>query len=211
MVYRLPEIAREVRVTLDCNNMSDRLLDTGDVDTLTVDEIIVSKILDAVRRVHSQAPIFLLESGHTFGDAIYWGDQGSGWVLLPDDFMRLIVFRMSDWSRAVMTAITPMDPEYQLQGSQYKGLRGTPQMPLCVLNIRPEGKVLEFYSCKTTNAQVSEAVYLPYPRVDTDGGIDICERCYNAVIYTAAALVLTTLGENDKATAMFELANTALN
>jgi hypothetical protein len=201
---------RDVRVCLDQNMTSEQLLQTDDIDTLALDDIIRSKILEAVVRVHTNAPTYLLEQGHNFGDAVYWGNLESGWVLLPQDFMRLIVFEMSDWERAVFTAISTIDSEYELQRQRIKALRGTAQKPVCVISVRPEGRALEFYSCKSESAYVRRAQYLPYPKIDKDEGIDICERCYTGVVYAAASLVLLTLGEAEKSSALSEISKTAL-
>lgn len=205
MVYSIHDVMRDVRVCLDQNMCSEPLLVTGDVDTLSLDEIVRSKIVDGVERVHRSAPTYLLEGGHNFGDAVYWGDLESGWVLLPNDFMRLIVFEMSDWERAVFAAISDTDAEYALQRQRVKALRGTAQRPVCVLTTRPEGRVLEFYSCRSEDAYVRRGQYLPYPMIDGDGGIDICERCYQKAVYAAAGLTLLTLGEAEKAAALMEL------
>lgn len=209
-VYLLDEIAKDVRIAIDQNMQSETLVDFGDVDTLSLNDIIKSKIVDAVKRIHSTAPSYLLDGGHNFGDAIYWKELESGWCLLPEDFMRLVVFQMDDWERAVYHAISEDDEEYQKQSSRFKGVRGTPQKPVCAIAIRPEGRVLEFYSCKSTDAMVSRAVYLPYPKVDKDNGIQICERCYQAVVYTIASLVLITYGSADQSKALLELAKSTL-
>lgn len=201
---------QDVRICIDQNMTSDALLKTGDIDTLSLDDIIRSKILEAVQRVHMDAPNYLLEGGHNFGDAVYWRELESGWVLLPPDFMRLVVFEMDDWEQAVYQAISTDDPEYEKQRSRFKGIRGTAQRPVCAIAIRPEGRVLEFYSCKSEDAQVSRAMYIPYPNIDEDGGVDICERCYDAVVYTAAGLTLLTCGEVEKGNAVSELAQTFL-
>lgn len=210
MVYNIHDVMRDVRICLDQNMTSEQLLHDNDIDTLTLDEIIRSKILEAVVRVHSIAPTYLLEEGHNFGEAVFWGDLESGWVLLPQDFMRLIVFEMSDWGRAVYAAISPTDPKYALQRQRIKALRGTAQKPVCAIAMRPEGRVLEFYSCKSEEAYVRRAQYLPYPKTDRNDGIDISERCYTAVKYAAASLTLHTLGEADKASAFAELSKSAL-
>ena len=201
---------QDVRICLDQNMESDALIESGDIDTLALDEIIKSKILEAIQRVHRDAPNYLLEGGHNFGDAVYWRELESGWVLLPPDFMRLVVFEMDDWEQAVYQAISTDDPEYEKQRSRFKGIRGTAQHPVCAIAIRPEGRVLEFYSCKSKNAQVSRAMYIPYPKIDEDNGVDICERCYNAVVYTAAGLTLLTCGETEKGNSVSELAQTFL-
>ena len=210
MIYQLDKIMQDVRICLDQNMTSDALLESGDIDTLALDDIIRSKILEAVQRVHMDAPNYLLEGGHNFGDAVYWRELESGWVLLPPDFMRLVVFEMDDWEQAVYQAISTDDPEYEKQRSRFKGIRGTAQRPVCAIAIRPEGRVLEFYSCKSKNAQVSRAMYIPYPKIDEDNGVDICERCYNAVVYTAAGLTLLTCGETEKGNSVSELAQTFL-
>lgn len=210
MVYNIHEVMRDVRVCLDQNMESDQLLLTGDVDTLSLDEIVRSKILEAVVRVHTKAPTYLLESGHNFGDAVYWDAMESGWVLLPEDFMRLIVFEMSDWERPVYLAISAEDPDYARQRQRVKALRGTAQKPVCVIGQRQEGRVLEFYSCKSEKAYVRRAQYLPYPKIDRDEGIDICERCYRAVVNAAASLTLLTFGESEKSASMMEISNAEL-
>ena len=153
-VYHLDEIAGDVRIALDQNTTSDVLKEIGDVDTLALNDIIKSKIIEAVKRVHSSAPPYLLDGGHNFGDEVYWQK--------------------------------------------------------CDISIRPEGRVLEFYSCKSQDATVSRAVYLPYPKIDKYGAIEICQRCYDAVVYTIAALVLTTFGDVEKSSALNELAKSVL-
>lgn len=201
---------QDVRICLDQNMTSDALLELGDIDTLALDDIIRSKILEAVQRVHIDAPNYLLEGGHNFGDAVYWRELESGWVLLPPDFLRLVVFEMDDWETAVYQAISTDDPEYEKQHSRFKGIRGTAQRPVCAVAIRPEGRVLEFYSCKSNAAQVSRAMYIPYPTIDEDGGVDICERCYGSVVYQVAGLTLVSCGEPDKAKLFFERSQTLL-
>ena len=68
-VYHLDEIAGDVRIALDQNTTSDVLKEIGDVDTLALNDIIKSKIIEAVKRVHSSAPPYLLDGGHNFGAA----------------------------------------------------------------------------------------------------------------------------------------------
>lgn len=206
MVYRLEEIERDVRTAIDENRTSEQLITDGDVETLSLNDIIRSKIEEAVRRVETTAPVHYLEEGHVFGDAIYWESNGSGWILLPDDFMRLVAFRMSDWERTCYMAISADDPTYDLQSSRYKGIRGNVQKPVCAIVNRAEGKALEFYSCDSEEAYVKRASYIPYPSIDEDDGIDISERCYTAVVYTTAALVLTAYGASEQAAAMSALA-----
>lgn len=210
MIYNIKKIARDVRVAIDENRQNSPLLAERDIETLTLDEIIESKICEAVRLVHQGAAYFLLETGHNMNDELYWDKDCSGHILLPDDFMRLVVFEMSDWERPVFDVLSETDPEYSLQKSRYKGIRGNYQKPVCAIVMRPEGRVLEFYSCKDEDATIRRAVYLPYPEVDEFGGIDISERCYTAVVYMTAYLTILTTGNAERANMYLETAKQSM-
>ncbi|WP_305277892.1 hypothetical protein [uncultured Duncaniella sp.] len=198
MIVQAEEMARAVRVAIDMNKGDEPLIMEGDTDTLTLDEIIMSKLADAVRMVVSEAPLHLLESGHDFGDCdLHIGDDGKGFVILPRDFMRLLCFRMSDWTRPVYEAITESDALYGRQSSKWKGVCGSASRPVCAVVRRSEGLVLEFYSSRSGRATVAQATYLPYPIVDRDGGIDVAEGCYRAAVYRAASLALASVGDQN--------------
>lgn len=210
MVVQAEEMARAVRVAIDMNRRSDGLLLEEEMDTLDLDEIIFSKLADAVKLVETEAPHNKLESGHKFGDcSLFMNGDGSGMVILPSDFMRLVSFRMSDWRRTVFEAIDESDPLYLRQSSAFAGIRGNPEKPVCAIVRRSEGKVLEFYSCRDDGARISQASYLPYPRIDMDGGIDVSEECYRAAVYRAAGLALASIGDQ-QATTMLEISKSLL-
>lgn len=212
MIVQLETILRDVRVCIDENMQSKQFMLDGDIYTLTQNDIIKSKVVDAVRLVEMTAPVHLLENGHTFvydgrndKGGVYWGRGFTGWILLPEDFMRLIAFEMDDWERPVTEAIAPTDSEYKLQRSSIIGLRGNYQRPVCAICSRPEGKVLEFYSCKSEDATVRRAIYLPYPTVDESGGVDLSEHCYRSIIYMCAGLTLATLGKDNESSNMINI------
>ncbi len=210
MVYKILHIARDVRIAIDENKTSEQLIADEDIDTLSLNEIILSKIVEGVRRIITEAPSHLLDGGVPFGDAVFWRSKGSGWLLLPDDFLRLLLFKMSDWERPVYEPITAADPQYQLQFSRYKGIRGNTQKPVVAIVSRAEGRVLELFSCKDNNATIEQAIYFPLPRVDRHGGIEIPERFYKAVIYETASLVLATIGQFELSSKMSELSKQLL-
>ncbi len=209
MTVQAEEMAKAVRVAIDMNKGDEPLFVEGDTDTLTLDEIIMAKLADAVRLVEMEAPATMLESGHDFGDNIFIGEDGKGFVILPEDFMRLISFRMSDWKRTVFEAISENDSQYALQSSKWKGICGNPEKPVCAIVRRSEGKVLEFYSCNDNTAIVTQATYVPIPKIDIDGGIDVAENCYRAAIYRAASLALASVGDQ-LSTTMLEISKSLL-
>lgn len=205
MIVQAEEMARDVRVAIDMNRTDTGLFTEGDLETLSVDEVIVSKLAEGVRLVELEAPRRLLESGHNLGGEIFWEGRGAGFVILPDDFMRLLSFRMSDWERTVHEAIDDTDPRYALQSSRWAGIRGNPEKPVVAVVRRPVGLVAEFYSCRSEGAWLREGTYVAEPRIDRDGGIDVAAGCYRAAVYRAAGLVLATLGDAQAASTMVEL------
>lgn len=210
MIVQAEKMAKDVRIAVDMNHDSTPLLLEDDIDTISFNDIIYAKLTDAVRMVEMEAPLHLLEQGHQFGENIVWGDGGKGWLILPDDFMRLVVFKMSDWHHSVSEAITQDDPKYSRQWSKWKGICGNPEKPVVAIVNRAEGNVLEFFSCNDDTATVEQAVYIPLPRIDLDGGIDVSEKCYKAAVYRAGALALSSIGDQ-LATTMVELSKSLLD
>lgn len=210
MLFDVAEIVRDVRIALDQNNNSQPLLDTDDIDTLSLNELIESKIADAARVVILNVPNYLLEGGENLADSVDWDDEigkGSGRIHLPDNFLRLVSFKMSDWSRSVSTAITDDHPLYALQSSRYPGIRGCPQDPIVAIVTQPIGQVLEFYSCTGgEHVYIQRARYIPIPKI-VDGFVDICEKLRPATIYYTASLVAQTIGHADLAANLLNISN----
>lgn len=210
MIKQIDDIIRDVRIAIDQNASSASLISEGDSDTLTLDEIIKSKIADSVKKVEMDAPTHLLDSGLNLGkDGVHWEENCSGWIILPEDFMRLLVFRMSDWTRSVYKPIGADDESYALQSSPYNGIRGNPQKPVCAIVLRAEGLVVEFYSCLSKEATIDQAVYLSVPKIE-NGGIHICEKCYSSIVYHIASLTEQSLGNVDAAKVFLDLSSSLL-
>lgn len=199
MIYQLSKILEDVRVCLDRNQTDTALISDGDEETLQLDELIQSKVTEGVDAAHLAAPYWKLEQGHNFADRIFWKEKESGYVLLPDNFLRLVVFEMSDWETPVYEAITVDDPRYAQCRSRIKALRGTAQRPVCAIAVETFGRILEFYSCKSEDATVERAVYVPLAKIDGNDGVDISKQCYEAAVYQIAALTLQAMGEAQQA------------
>ena len=196
----------EIRIALDQNMNSEALTELNDIDTLSLDELIKSKVEDAARMVVMLAPAVLLGSGKAFGDTIGWDMQagyGSGHIVLPDDFLRLIVFQMSDWSMPVTVAIDETSPLYSRQKSRYAGVRGNPQRPVVAIVQQPIGNVLEFYSCEQgEHVYIKMARYAPIPKrytLDEEEVIDLPDKLVRPVVYYAAYLVAVAQQQTEQA------------
>lgn len=211
MNYSVGDITRDVRVALDENPTGAALLDTGDVDSLELDAIIAQKIPDGVRSVTQAAPRHLLDDGQPFAGEVTWeheAGKGMGYTVLPQDFMRLLTFKMSDWQLPVFDGIEDSDPLYLLQRSKFAGIRGNTQKPVCVFTRRATGdRVMEFYSCTAgSEAKVATARYIPYPAI-AGGSISICHRLYTPAVYYIAGLVCATYKDKAHADVLFTIAN----
>lgn len=213
MLFSVDALKAEIRVALDQNMTSEQLFDTADIDTLSLEEIIESKIEDAARIVENGASRHLLDGGKNFGNSIFWYSEvgyGAGRILLPSDFLRLVSFQMSDWDLPCNSVITEDDPLYAAQFSRFPGVRGNPQKPVVAITTQPGGAVLEFFSCtKGPNVFVRKATYIPIPVIE-DGHIDLCPKLERAVVYYAAHLVAATVGDTNGATALLNISNTLM-
>lgn len=208
MIYKVADLVREVRIAIDKNNSSAPLAALiDDVDTLSIDALIESKIEDAARAVTVNAPRHLLDSGKGFSTAVAWSSSKTkhwGFTQLPEDFLRLVTFQMSDWSYPVVEAITETDPIYKQQNSRFAGIGGNPQRPVVAIVQHPIGLILEFYSCTSNDVAVKLARYIPIPRIENER-IGISEKLVDGVVYYCAYLVLTSLSEVEQAKMMFAI------
>lgn len=210
MVYQIDNIIADVRTAMDMNPQDEGLISENDTDTLSLNYLISSKIEDAAYAIELVAPLDCIDSGNNLSVSVFWDErkdhEGTGWMILPTDFMRLVVFRMSDWERPVYNVIDETSPLYGRQSSKFAGVRGNVANPVVAVVKRSTARVLEFYSCNDSTAEVDQAVYLARPKKDEHGGIELCERCYRAIVYYTAGLAQSALGNNDQAGVMYEMA-----
>lgn len=224
--YTIDIIKSDVLILLDEYNASDTLLDDEDLYANTLNDMINERIVDAVKQVIARAPLDVFQhddctsfaqvknaQGNLVKRTITWDDSdkylGVGSVSLPDDFFRLIKFKMSDWKRPVFVAISEADEDYAMQRSPYKGVRGNTENPVCAIVIDAQSKRLEFFSCKDKKGTISSALYIPYPSI-VDNKIDIPERCYESVIYTIGAMVCFALKQQELGTVLNELSKSSM-
>lgn len=212
MYYDFADIIARARIAMDENRQGEPLDGMGDVNTLTLDELLRQKIPEAMRICMLNAPTELLGEGEAFADSIQWESAegyGMGEIVLPDDFLRLLTFQMSDWDLPVTEAITEVHPLYLRQKSRFRGIRGNPQKPIVAVVHKPIGLVLEFYSCESgEGCCVKMARYIPTPRIDTEEDkIDIPDKLVDVVVNYTGYLVAALLGQEVTANSCKETAN----
>lgn len=212
----LSDVIREVKIILD-ENITEVSVLTDDPDQLQMEGHIRARIIDAVRAIHEAADSSMLDDGlliplEVAGQpTIQVNPDGTGYVALPDDFMRLVIFKMTKWKRPVVFAISDTDPRYFLQKSRFVGIRGGIDKPVCAITTGEASKVLEFYSLPAGEADhsVEKHRYLPLPTIEENDTIKMCRKLVRPIYYQCAALVALSLKDQSSAN-LFEIAKSYL-
>jgi len=210
--YSEDTIVNDVRTAIDENTSVTAFTDSDgnsiDPDTLEMEDIIKSKIADGINAVRTAAPLHTLEP-EAVSPAVTWTDKeaATGYVRLPSSFLRLALFKMSDWRYGVSQALSPTSAEYRQQFSEYGGVRGNPYNPVVALSVDGStGKdVLQFFSSASATA-TAELLYVKKV-TERSSAYKIEETLYKAVVLKTAALVMANYVNAD----MMQLLNSLCN
>jgi hypothetical protein len=200
---QLSSVIKEVKIILNENIVEDNFL-AIDSNQLELNELIEARIVDAVRFVHENASREYLSEGLPLSGTPITSQDGTGYLNLPADFLRLVVFQMEGWNIGVFEVISDDDPLYAVQKSKFLGVRGGPNKPVCAITYNPGGQTLEYYSVRPgTAGYIKKARYLPVP-LKEGTSIKICPKLKNAVYYYCAGLVAAVF-KNEVSTSLFEI------
>jgi len=140
--------------------------------------------------------------------------DGTGYYILPGDYLELISFKMQGWKTACMTAPEETPQLNKKQSNEY--LRGTVQRPVCILRMIPVTtivapitttikKVLYYYSLPRTSDAATHVVeqFIYIPNVDTLGStVDVSDAGIMALAYLTASTVLISVEKTVQAQAI---------
>lgn len=124
-------------------------------DDKPVDNFVDGLLDESAKEVLMFAPSSKLD-GVLCTDVPHGDKDGSGYVFLPDDFLRLLEFKMAEWKISVCDFVEKDSPVGRMQGNKY--LRGGVCKPVCVLGRREGRRVLEYYSVR--KHEVEHFVYV---------------------------------------------------
>lgn len=174
-------------------------------DAIGIERYIETKLPEAIRQVLLSVSPSMLEAVPFDAALLPQKNQdGSGIVPLPEDWMKMVSFKMKGWNRPVTEFLAEEDPLAIRQQNLF--LRGGSLKPVCVIGHTPEGILSLFYYSLPAYVRVHEieqALYLPCPK-EVDGGYDFPRRLMPEVCYVCAALVYDILGRPDMAAVMRE-------
>lgn len=160
--------------------------------------------------------------------------DGTGYVVLPSDYMRLVAFKLWSWAGVVRETIDPLSDEARQQVSRWT--RGTPQKPKAMEDVDQAGnKILRYWTAGMYNSPTASAIdtvynhkieYLSYvaepelkaaateplPAENTGESVNAAtikvglkETMRDKIIYRAAGLYLVGKKETDYASTFFKL------
>ncbi|MDE5875920.1 MAG: hypothetical protein K2H47_00210 [Muribaculaceae bacterium] len=153
-------------------------------EVLTLRERFDAIVTEVAIGVVEELPVEWVETVRSFADSPlrHNPEEGSGTVLLPSGFLRLVSFRLEGWQRTLRTAGHHDDPLHRLQQQPVRALRGSDARPCCFLTTGPLGPVLTYFCSpkaaaieefSNTSRQIAEALYIPVPVIDRDGAIEL--------------------------------------
>ena len=184
MQYKsVDSIVADVKVCFDEIGLNDAEFLTG-TDNAEMDTIIASKIGDALRFVGLHADVGYLEP--TVIDESVTAENGVVDYKLPDDFLRMIYARLSDWLFAVTEPIFYTEKEYAtLKNPITTGYPDNPKVAITA------DKHLELYTTKSSSPKLTLG-YIGETVQDENEQWPIPSKLYRGVVYYTAGLTLLT-------------------
>jgi hypothetical protein len=121
-----------------------QFIDINNVDVSNVLDLYINGLLDeSARNVLQTAPLHIIIPTDGASQSVVDNGDGTGYIILPDDYLRFMAFKMNTWYQEVTMPITTTDPMYKLQ--KYAATRGGIAKPIVALN-----------SIKVTNVPVAQ-------------------------------------------------------
>lgn len=199
-------IVSDVRICLDEIGMNEAEL-IGGTDSGDMDDIIKSKIPDAIRYVYLNADLALISPSMNIGE-VNSDHNGMVAIEIPNTFLRLVYAKLEDWAFSATEAIMHTDKRYAtLKNPITTGYPDNPKA--AIYEYGGVARRLELYSSTIKDGKVK----CTYGYIDTPsasgGNYNIDDKVYRAVVYHAAGLTLLTF-KDAHADAMFNMALTLM-
>lgn len=229
----MSDLVKEMRIAMDEVKHDD----DNDIFANDSDEEMKQAIETAAQQLLLQAPAQMLlpervvvslnETGKQDYDAIQTQyTDGHGCLVIPDDWLRLVVLKLKSWSSSLTSLMDPDSKEAQMQASRWT--RGTPQKPRGMIATSPvTGKrVLMYWTAgrydanhaeepgKVYDHEVELFTYIPYQKVedvfskeegkekeviDRKIVLALVDECRKYLIYRAISIFLVSKKESELA------------
>lgn len=157
-------------------------------DTNIANNFPIASTLDqAGRELLMVAPVGVINRVKSFKDAAHIAKvDGTGEVELPDDFVRMVCFRMRGWHKGVYETIATTSRKYARQF--HRTTRGGVAQPVVALC----GNKIQYFSVLLDSAHIIESAdYVDFTEVDED----YPSKLLDPLVWLTAAKALKVMSE----------------
>ena len=195
------ELINKVKTRIDEVSASgDAIVDVGVENTKPYDSIIAELLDESAMEVLLKAPFYRLDITTGFVDAeMDANDEKIGMIYLPDDFIRLVSFKMASWLQPVTSFALPGDPVAIKQSNKY--IRGGVAKPVAVLYKSEVGGMVHYYSVPSKDDHIVDS-FLYIRRQDATEITD--PLIVDAMCWICAGKTLGVVGEKQLADICYE-------
>lgn len=121
------------------------------------------------------------------GDSLSREGDGSVILPLPDDFLMLFNLKMKGWGREVTEVLPADDWKRVFRNGRWRGICGGPGRPMAFEALTKDSRggsarALRLCGCGEGDAGVEEGWYMPAPRIDGGGEIEIPPAAYRTAL-----------------------------
>lgn len=228
MKISIAEAIKEVRIVLD------DIAKEADEDFAADEDMEIEAALKrAARDIIDEAPaeylipVFIGGSNPDPTPSQVKNADGTGYVVLPADFHRLLNFKLYSWQQAVWDVLNPASDEAKMQASRWT--RGTPNKPKAMLDHDNAGAlILRYWTAGEYTSPTASAAaggknhdieylnYIPGVQIAEDGETEAANwvltiplrddvGLQDKIIYRAAGLFLVGKKETEYANTFFKL------
>lgn len=169
---------------------------------LTVDELVKRLCEASCEQVLLEAPISMLDKAADFSNSAvsyeslptYGLEEYAAVVTLPEDYLRLVSFKMESWQGRMPLQVAYGSTAYNRLRSRWNAGHGSAERP-CISLVPGASNTqeLEAYSC-ATGETIAQALYAPRPHL-SGSSISLFESLYLPSVYRIASNLLAASGE----------------
>ena len=196
-----------VRVRIDeVSSGASPLVEVGVEENNPTDTMIEGLLDESALEVLLAAPVDRLPLASAAGSYIesYASDSKAGTIVLPENFLRIVCLQMSDWEQPLYDIQAAGSVVAARQKNKY--LRGGAKKPVAVLEKRPTGYTLTYFSTNAVPHAISRLDYVPSLTAENVMGA----QNIDALCWVCAAKVLTITQDTNAAAAAMENAKSLL-
>ena len=179
-------------------------------DTRSIDEHIAALLPDAVLWIQRNKGWGSLNPRNAIDAKIKDNGDGTGEIVLPEDFVKLISLKMEGWQRPCLQMFPSESAVAAAQHNHYT--RAGHCRPVCVESYNGDGRVvLSYYSLpKESEPHITELLY--EARYNPDEGLSGCDiALHKAVAYQCAAMLFNVFERRDCANSLMAIASAYCN